>query len=251
MSITFTPEQIASIGERVKAGESSEAIAKTFGCDRKVILRLARKHSLGPWTSQTNQPQQTHRPPPADFAERTAEMSDSALAKLYRCNGSAPARWRRELGLPSRSMQGGGSNKILMPEGFTEFAPGKTIEEIAKHYGFGHDTARRLRVEAGIHAVLTGRPGQRRNSARPAHLVRNAYMSTPVDRFTRDGSRAGLAADFLRKFGPVSKCNDLGVPDIAGKRWRRGSKVLTDAMLIERAEGLGWDCDGWKQVKAA
>ena len=245
MSIVFTSEQVSTIGERVKAGESSEAIAKTYGCDRKVILRLVRKHALGPWVSQTNQPQQKHRPAPADFAELTAVMSDNALAKHYRCNGNAPARWRRELGLPARSMQAGGSNKIAMPEGFAEFAPGKTVEEIAKHYGIGHDTARRLRVEAGIKGVPSGWQARSGNPARPAHLVRNAYQTTAIDRAARDMSIAGQACDYLRRFGPVSRC-----PDREGY-WRRGSSVLTGAELIERAERLGWIRDAWMQVRAA
>jgi len=250
MIIVFTPEQIAAIGERVKAGETCAVIAEAFGCGRKAIMRIVRIHSLGPWGSLNKPPQSQRRAPPADFAERRAEMSDNALVKHYRCNTGAPARWSSELGLPERGKKGGGSNKITMPADFLTFAPGKTAAEISRHYGFSCDTARRLRIQAGIPGPSASRLAQSGN-ARPAHLVRNAYMSTPIDRFTRDGSRAGLAADFLRRFGPVSKCNDRGLADIAGKLWRRGSAILTDAELIERAERLGWDAGAWLQVKAA
>ncbi len=52
----------------------------------------------------------------------------------------------------------------------------------------------------------------------------------------RDLSPVGQAAEYLRQFGPVYRCSDSGLADVAGKLWRRGNAILTDAELIERAD---------------
>jgi len=56
----------------------------------------------------------------------------------------------------------------------------------------------------------------------------------------RDVTQAGLAADFLRRFGPVVRCRADGRYDERGTHWRRGSTVLTADEVIERAQRNGW-----------
>lgn len=61
-------------------------------------------------------------------------------------------------------------------------------------------------------------------------------------------TRVGQAVDFLRKFGPISRCFSTGKLDPKGDHWRRGSTVLNAAEVIERAERLGFDPDAWKRI---
>ena len=52
----------------------------------------------------------------------------------------------------------------------------------------------------------------------------------------RDLSVVGQAAEYLRRFGSVYRCDERGVATPTGTFWRRGSAILSDAELIERAE---------------
>lgn len=238
----FTPAQIAAIGKRVAASDTSQEIATDYGVDRKTILHVVRFNNLGPWKSRVV-PDQS-RPMPDGFAEHAAKpMAD--LKKRYSAGDSTIRKWRKTLAFEAPL----GPKLKQMPEGFAEAQKGKSIVQLAELYGCGKLPVSRWLKEIGIQrerfvSVAVVKP------AKPAHLVRNVHMTTPVDRAVKDGSRAGLAADFLRKFGPVYKCNDRGSADIAGSHWRRGSSILTDAEIIERAEYNGWSHDAWKQVAA-
>lgn len=56
----------------------------------------------------------------------------------------------------------------------------------------------------------------------------------------RDCTRAGQAADFLQKNGPIYRCTSKGAPFAKGTFWNRGGRILTDDDVIERAARLGW-----------
>lgn len=62
----------------------------------------------------------------------------------------------------------------------------------------------------------------------------------PIDRPHRDETPAGQAADYLRRFGPVIRCNAQGQYDQYGDHWLRGSSILTADEIIDRAERNGW-----------
>lgn len=238
---TLTPAECETIRTRIAAGETARDISTSLGIVRKTLLAAVKRYELGPWLVRGSD----RRDAPADFAEMAATMSNPQLAKHYGCGTCLPGRWRKELGLgePPRMKCGPAPRDI--PDDFETWAVGKSLRAIAARYGMSHEMARRFRVQIGVQPNPVG---QHVTPAKPVHLVRNAYMTTPVDRAMKDGSRAGLAADFLRKFGPVYKCNDRGSPDIAGSHWRRGSSILTDAEIIERAQYNGWSADAWKRV---
>lgn len=49
-----------------------------------------------------------------------------------------------------------------------------------------------------------------------------------------------MAADFLRRFCPVSRCDAAGKYDPRGRYWRIGDAVLAEADIIARATRKGW-----------
>lgn len=66
----------------------------------------------------------------------------------------------------------------------------------------------------------------------------------------RDNSVAGQAADYLRRFGPVVRCNAKGRYDENGTHWRRNASILTADEIIERAEANGFDARAWARLAA-
>jgi len=222
---TVTAADYEKIRAMVAAGDNARGIGDALGVHANTIIYTVRKRKLGPWVASSGL-----RKCPADFATVAIGKTNDQLAVLYSCNKQSPARWRVECGLPAGPTR---ADRKQMPEGFAEFIKTHSVAEACKRFALHKDTARRFRNELGVPA------------ARPMHLVRNAYQTTPVDRPPRDMSAAGQACDYLRRFGPVSRCDDRD------GYWRRGSAILTGAELIERAERLGWTRDAWAQVKAA
>lgn len=56
----------------------------------------------------------------------------------------------------------------------------------------------------------------------------------------RDWSRAGQAAEFLRRFGPISRCDENRAFNPAGEFWNRNGHLLSADDVVSRAERLGW-----------
>lgn len=194
-------------------------------------------------------------PFPANIDELLARMSDKALAAELGCAKSTIHRMRKERGVYMLHEFKGSGGKALkpMPADFASRADGMTLGEICVAFDCSVQTARRWRKEAGLGPAKTGyAPGTAivRRARQPAnHPWRS--KKAPVDRAYVDTSLVGRAADYLRRFGPVYRCNDEGRPSIGGRFWRRGGGgVLTDAEIVERAEFNGFDAAAWKRVAA-
>jgi len=82
------------------------------------------------------------------------------------------------------------------------------------------------------------KPVKAKKHAKP---LKSTYLQTAApDRPHVDPTPAGQAAEFLRQFGPVIRCNERGQYDPAGNRWRRGAFLLTADEIIQRAQRNGW-----------
>jgi len=126
-----------------------------------------------------------------------------------------------------------------IPNDFLQVAPGKTLTQIAAHYGISRSTASRMQERAGVVPNVPTKVRVKATSqskpAKPAQFVRN-YSAAPVDRPQRDMSPAGLAQEILqRDRWTVFRCNADGRPNISGKFWLCGRVVCSDQELIERA----------------
>ncbi|NYD88777.1 hypothetical protein [Sphingomonas melonis] len=152
-------------------------------------------------------------PPPSDFAEKWAEKTNAALCGHYRRGWNTIARWSKELGLV---------RPVRLP------APRAV-------------PARKKRVTVDFVRSARERSG-------PPPQRPNAYQAATMTRAIRDMSPAGQAADYLRRFGPVVRCDERGRYNENGTHWRRGSTVLTAADVIARAEFNGWRADQWAMV---
>lgn len=180
----------------------------------------------------------SHELMPADFPELAARSTSTDVARHYRRCAETIARWRRECGVKtpgSAHISGGTRQPVPMPENFAALGPTMTRHEAQAFFGHGEVVVKRWAMEAGVkfRVQIAAISGQR------APKVRHN---------PRDMSRAGQAAEFLQKFGPVFRCNGTGQVDPKGDHWRRGPNTLTAADIIERAERNGWRPDAWKQL---
>lgn len=153
-----------------------------------------------------------------------------------------------------------GRLKTPMPADFAEVAPTMLVKELRAHYNAGWRLIARWMAETGAvpkkappnippiestrHMLTVRRPSGKRVIA----FKQNAYLTGKIDRPHRDDSRAGQAADYLRRFGPVVRCDSTGMYSDRGTHWRRGSVVLGPDEVIERAMRNGWNPDAWRQV---
>lgn len=130
-----------------------------------------------------------------------------------------------------------------IPDDFAAKFAAHTRADLKMIYGRSNTT-----ITAWVNRL--GLPKKRYNGARatPAkHLPRThkAWRPTltgrqPVDRAHRDETPAGMAADYLRRFGPVIRCNAKGEYQQNGDHWLRGHTILTADEVIDRAERNGW-----------
>lgn len=123
-----------------------------------------------------------------------------------------------------------------------------TIAQMARRYGVQPCTVwkrlKRLGLKAYIetHEEVSARAKATHRS--PSYNYKRYKMPTQ----SRPQGSADMAADFLRKFGPVYKCSADGKADYKGKHYRRGAHILTPSEIVEKAKRVGYDPDAWRRV---
>ena len=180
---------------------------------------------------------------PVDFPEWAKVETDKQLRARYNIGGVKVLAYRAECGIPS---PGRTYACAQVPNDFATTARGMTLRAASRHYGHSREIVTRWFEETGTPRA-PGKPGPK--AQQPAPPVAKSTVSRSnapfrsscrpgagVERASRDMSQAGQAADYLRQFSGVWRCNADGGPSIGGRFWRRGGAVLTDAQIIERAE---------------
>jgi len=124
--------------------------------------------------------------------------------------------------------------KRPMPDDFMEILKKHGSAGAAKHYRASLSTVTRWRRDSGI---------SKHERAKPARYCGGKFNFSERPLIVhRDMAQAGQAADFLRKFAAVYRCDESGrVPKRGqGKFWNRNGYVLTDEELIAKARRMGW-----------
>ena len=162
------------------------------------------------------------RPAPKDFAEMREKLGSVInLAKHYRAAHETIRRWRKELDLP----------KIIhgirpVPDDFTDIAPTMTKLDMIKHYKTSYPVLDRWIAETGVRAKVYIHQPKRFN-------IKVAKSKVPPPK--RD-TNYDLAAEYLRRFGPVHKCNADGKYSEKGKFYRVGINIMSPAEMVEKSQ---------------
>lgn len=185
---------------------------------------------------------------PDDFVEHAQRETVVQLIQRYRCGTKTIARWRRQSGV----------NVVIskreprvepLPDGFDLVAPTMTMRELKERFGRGKTTIWKWCQRANVQPRKASTHPPR--TSRPTGHIPVGRKVNPFDGPHRDVTRAGMAADFLRKFGPVVRCDAAGRFNPTGDHWRRGASILCADEIISRALRNGWQPDAWREVRAA
>lgn len=175
------------------------------------------------------------RQAPADFLQVRNQIGGiQKLAKHYRCCAKVIARWIKEAGVPPLTAGRGAypeHDRRPVPDDFAVIAPAMSFQRLKAHYGCGYATLTRWLRETGI---THGKPAPKQGKIKPFVVARHPGYANLALFKTADAE--DLAADTLRKFGAVFRCDERGRADHKGKLWRFGNVVLTGDELIARAE---------------
>lgn len=165
------------------------------------------------------------RPCPDDFAALAPTMFKYELRRHYETSGEAINRWLEETGAATKE-PGAPRNKIPVPDDFAEQCARHCKADLVRHYGCSLETVNRWAAESGC------KPRKFRNVTNIDRMGNPARVRIPLQ---RTWTAEDIAADELRRFGPVYRCDDKGRADQKGRFWRIGFGVLTGEELIARA----------------
>lgn len=225
--------------EQAETGMTVRQLRRHYGAGVGVVQRWIREIGGRPRTVRKD----AGRPVPEGFAHYAATETVAQLTKRYAAGTKAIARWRRETGAATPARR----PRLVSPapNDLAECARRMNISKLAEHFGCARVTVRKWLMETGASADTSFRRGL------PNLGAMGRPKAAPITQ-NRDTSRAGQAADFLRQFGPVIRCNASGHYDPKGNHWRRrSSNILCADEIIARAVRNGWNPDAWREVRAA
>lgn len=173
---------------------------------------------------------------PADFTKWAKVEYPKQLQERYGCGHMAIQRFAREAGVTLLN-----GHKIVQPKfrpcppDFAQVAPTMLRLQLRRHYNCGDPAIDRWCAETGVTLKTRARneyqPQAGKLSRGLYHAIgisANIAASKPYTIYDR-------AADTLRRYGPVYRCNERGKQDNNGQFWRIGLTIATPEQLLARA----------------
>ena len=148
--------------------------------------------------------------------------SSEKVAIILGVGSSTVCKWLKDAGVQINVA----NTRHPIPADFAEHAPHMTQGQLEAAYSASHGVVRRWLGDAGV-------------SPRKVVVVPIARDRGPGYVNIAPSQTYGpedAAADTLRKFGAVFRCDERGRADHKGTHWRFGNVVLTGDELIARAE---------------
>jgi hypothetical protein len=166
------------------------------------------------------------RPMPDDFAAVFPTLKNQfEVCAHYGATEKVVRRWMNEAGLKPHQVQ-----DRPVPDDFAHVAPSMSKTQLGDRYKVSHDVINRWLRLSGVKAMERTRVAHR-----SSRLVPTRGTGRPNLTITRAASIYDIAANELRRFGPVFRCDDRGIYRQAGDYWRMGWSILTPDELLERA----------------
>lgn len=183
-----------------------------------------------------------------EFATVAPGKTNEELIAYFGVSAPTISRYRSRYGIPA-PRQSTGHRGDAPPADFADLAPTMTMQGLCEHYGCSEWMITQwLRA---CEVQTRGRIYNRTASYKrvlPMIADRAGRSFNPRLHAHHDDTLAGRAADHLRRFGPVIRCNSGGRYDPKGDHYLRGSTVLSRAETVERAIAKGFDPEAWRRV---
>lgn len=192
--------------------------------------------TLSIWSSQRCDPcsrKARTKAIPEDFLAYMQDHTQEQAAHDHEVSVGLIQKWCRAVGYKKPPV------RKAVPAWLKADGPSMTRAQIKHRAHVGDAVLDRWIAETGVTCL----------PAQIKHLKRGTWK--PAKHTAPIRSKAEDAAEYLRRFGPVYRCDERGAAKQGGAMWRRGSAVLTDADLIERAYANRWNPDAWKQIGVA
>lgn len=167
-------------------------------------------------------------PVPDDFLKLSLTMCRHQLEQHYRTSWRQICAWVEETGVtPRDGRETRPQSRRPLPDDFRQIVPGMTRRQIQQHYRCSGEAVIRWLDETGIVA------------AKPVPNIGNLNWRMPTGRPTvkalRNYSLYDEAADVLRRFFAVYRCDERGRANPEGKLWRVGNTIVDGDELLSRA----------------
>lgn len=177
----------------------------------------------------------------AELAELSKDMTKRQLSAHYKVAFSTI-----ETALVRYGLQAKREENYIERESYSnigELCQSMTVNDLMAHYERSEGAIRKALSQRGLSAVYQRFPAHLRKPKPKKAVQKKNYTDNWNRQPTVTGRVSGTAdyaADFLRKECPIFRCKDDGKADFAGKMFRRGSRVMTEAELIGLAKRKGW-----------
>lgn len=204
-------------------------------------------------TKQKGRPELWRRMPD-DFTTIAPTVTRSAARRHWRTGWKTIDRWYEEAGIAPGSVQ---IQNDPPPADFKALAPTMTRRGLCRHYKAGGKRIDRWLKETGVDfkrltqseaAGIRWKDKPRKNKPKRPTFVPALLKGPTIP--PPDTSPDGLAAEHLRKWCPVYRCDDNGRPNPKGGFWRFGNTILTPEEVKQRAIRKGWSPDEWRLIAA-
>lgn len=219
----------ADLAEMVAKLSGKKALLAHYNVGQKALYRWVSEAGLTLNDGRSAPRDVKHAP--QDFTAMAPAMSKEQLRDHYGIGCKVLKRWIAETGAKPRI---GPQVRRVLPEGFARVAPTLTFTELQAHYSVSKGVVSRWLQETGTSPLRTiAAPAKQagKGNIRPS---RGNGRSNLVQ--FRAPSDHDFAADELRRFCPVSRCDERGVYAQGGNFWRVGNVICTPDELLARAE---------------
>lgn len=217
--MTFIRRAMPDDFAQVARGKSVKQLRAHYQAGASTVAR---------WLAQSGiKPIRAHHVMPHDLATRAQSMSIADMARHYGIPPSTLRKMLKRVGIKAALHD---FKRFAVPDDLAERCAEMTKVELKRHYGRSEWTITRWLAETGLTAAqyvpVYSRP-KLRYVRSPAH--------SNVASVKRDTGPEEMAAEALRRFAPVYRCDEQGRAAQYGKLWRFGNIILDGDELIARA----------------
>ena len=198
---------------------SSGNLRKKYRCSAQTVMR---------WRREIDNPPPDRWEPPADRRELAPSHTLRQLCLKYGVGHSRMGTWLKKLGVSAFDAKHSRPWQFRpCPDDFAQVALTMSKTALRRHYGTSDDVIARWILHTGVQPLKV--------VPVPPSVFRMPHNGSPRVQRLKNYDRYDEAADILRKWFAVYRCDERGRLDEKGIFWRVGNIVVDRDELLARA----------------